>query len=68
MNMTIGEALSLALAAVVVTATAYEINRRRKKLREVYDVLDSETKHIAAQLEKMIERGQLEPYTGESWG
>jgi hypothetical protein len=66
-NVTIGEMLSLALAAVVVTATGYEINRRRKELREIYDVLDSRTKHVAAQLEDMIEQGHLQPYTGENW-
>jgi hypothetical protein len=67
-NVTIGEALTMFFAAVVITATGYEINRRRKELREIYDVLDSETRHVAAQLEGMIERGQLKPYTEESWG
>lgn len=61
------EAITLFLGALMVTAIGYEINRRRKELREVYDVLDHETKHIAHQLEDMIEKGKLRPYTEESW-
>jgi len=64
----ISEALTVLFAAVVITATGYEINRRRKELREIYDVLDHETKHVAAQLENLIEQGKLAPYGEESWG
>lgn len=64
----ISEAVTVLFAAMVVTATAYEINRRRKKLREIYDVLDGDTRHVAAQLEDLIAQGKLTPYTGETWG
>lgn len=59
----ISEAVTVFFAAVVITAVGFEINRRRKKLREVYDVLDKETRHIAADLEKMVLSGELTPYT-----
>lgn len=62
------EAITLFLGAVMIAAIGYEINRRQKNLREIYDVLDHETKHIAHQLEDMIQQGKLKPYTEESWG
>jgi len=58
----ISEAVGLFFAATMVAAVGFEITRRRKKLREVYDVLDSETKHIAIQLEQMVDSAALKPY------
>ena len=63
----VSEAVTLFFAAVLITTLGIEINRRKKFLREVYDVLDDETKHIAAELEGMVEKGALKPYTEESW-
>jgi hypothetical protein len=63
----VSEAVTLFFAAVLITTLGFEINRRKKNLRELYDVLDSETKHIAAELEQMIEQGKLKPYTEDSW-
>jgi len=62
------EAMTLFFGAVMVAALGYEINRRRKKLREIYDVLDKNTKHVAHQLEDMVKEGKLKPYVEESWG
>lgn len=63
----VSEAVTLFFAAILITGIGFEINRRRKKLREVYDVLDKETKHIAAELESLVEQGLLTPYTEDSW-
>ena len=63
----VSEAVTLFFAAMLVAGIGFEINRRRKKLREVYDVLDKETKHIAAELEQMVQQGVLIPYTEETW-
>lgn len=63
----VSEAVTLFFAAVLIGALGFEINRRRKKLRQVYDVLDKETKHIAAELEGMVQEGALMPYTEETW-
>ena len=63
----VSEAVTVLFAAAVIAAMGYEINRRRKKLREVYDVLDAETKHIAASLENMVSEGTLKPYAGDTW-
>jgi hypothetical protein len=42
----------------------YEIDRRQRKLREVFDVLDAEDAAITARLEDMVASGELQPYTG----
>lgn len=45
----------------------YEIERRRNKLRQVFNVFDREESEIAAMLEVMVESGQLKPHlAGES--
>jgi len=66
MENKIADVVGLLFAAAMAAAVGFEINRRRKKLREVYDVLDSETKHIALELEKMVQSGTLKPFTGDS--
>lgn len=63
----VSEAVTLVFGAVMMIAVGYEIKRRKKILREVYDVLDNETKHIAAELEEMISAGKLKPYSEETW-
>ncbi len=62
----VSEVVGVLFAAAMVAAVGFEISRRRKKLREVYDVLDSETKHIAVELEQMVRSGALKPFTGDS--
>ena len=63
----VSEALTLFFAAILVAGAGYEIKRRQQKLRAVYDVLDTDTKHIAAELEQMIQQGALRPYTEDTW-
>jgi len=58
----VSEVVGLFFAATMIAAVGFEITRRRKKLREVYDVLDFETKHIALELEQMIDSSALKPY------
>jgi hypothetical protein len=54
------------LPAVVGTCLAlflgYEINRRRNKLRKVFNTFDKQESKIADALERMVESGQLRPY------
>jgi hypothetical protein len=54
------------LPAVVGTCVAlflgYEINRRRHKLRKVFNTFDRQESKIADALEQMVESGQLRPY------
>ena len=54
------------LPAVVGTCLAlylgYEINRRRNKMRKVFNVFDKQESLIADALEHMVESGQLRAY------
>lgn len=61
------EAITLLFMSFLMAAAAHEIKRRQKKLRAIYDVLDTETKHIAVELEQMVAQGVLTPYTEDSW-
>ena len=54
--------LTTTLSAIVLTVMAIEIKRRRRKLRELYDVLDREHRHVVHELDNMVETGQLKPY------
>ena len=41
----------------------YEIDRRKRKLRDLFYVLDSEDADISAELMGMVDRGELQPYS-----
>jgi hypothetical protein len=60
------------LPAVVGTCIAlflgYEINRRRNKLRMVFNTFDKQESKIAEALERMVESGQLKPYVPNQAG
>jgi hypothetical protein len=54
------------LPAVVGTCLAlflgYEINRRRNKLRKVFNTFDKQESKIADALEEMVQSGELRAY------
>ena len=50
-------------ALLAVAWLGFEISRKRKRLRETYDVLDKDDRHICVALEQMVEDGQLKPWT-----
>jgi hypothetical protein len=52
------------MSALAVGYMFYEIDRRQRKLREVFDVLDAEDAAITGRLEDMVASGELQPYTG----
>ena len=47
--------------AIGVAYVAYEVDRRQKKLREIFYVLDGEDRAIFDQLEEMVRTGALTP-------
>jgi hypothetical protein len=51
----------LLVAALGLFYFGYEVERRRHKLRQVFNVFDREESEIAAALEMMVESGQLKP-------
>lgn len=58
----VSEVLTALFGFVLVGAIAFEIKRRRKHLRDLYDVLDQEDRHVVAALDRMVASGQLQPY------
>lgn len=61
-----GEEVSIStmiLAALGVLYFGYEVEQRRHKLRQVFNVFDRQESDIAVMLEEMVESGMLRPYT-----
>jgi len=58
-----GEIVSVVLGALAVAYLAYEIDRCKRKLRDLFYVLGSEEADISAELADMVESGELQPYT-----
>jgi hypothetical protein len=61
-----GEAVSVVLGALALAYLIYEIDRRKRKLRDLFHVLDREEADISADLLSMVERGELQPYSREA--
>ena len=59
-----GRVISLVLGAVAMAYLAYEMERRRRKLHDLWDVLDEEEAIMTAALEDMVTSGELQPYVG----
>ncbi|MFM2004840.1 MAG: hypothetical protein RLZZ09_495 [Pseudomonadota bacterium] len=58
----VAEVLSTVFGIVLVGAIAFEIRQRRKRLRELYNVLDAEDRQVVADLDQMVANGILQPY------
>jgi hypothetical protein len=56
------QALTAAFSIALVGALGFEVARRRRKLRELYNVLDAEDKDVVAELDQMVDSGRLQPY------
>ena len=54
--------LPLVVGAGLALYLGYEINRRRNKLRKVFNTFDKQESTIAQALELLVESGQLRPY------
>jgi hypothetical protein len=58
-----GEAVSVVLGALALAYLVYEIDRRKRKLRDLFHVLDGEEADISADLLSMVDSGELQPYS-----
>ena len=56
--------VTIFMGALALGYFVYEIDRRQRKLREVFDVLDADDAKITARLEDMVASGELQPYAG----
>jgi hypothetical protein len=61
----ISETLTSVFGIVLLAAIGYEIRRRRKRLRELYNVLDAEDRLMVADLDQLLLAGEIKPYTPE---
>ncbi len=57
--------LPFVIGALILGYFGLEINRRRKKLRAIFNVIDKRESPIAEVLEQMVEIGELKPF---AWG
>jgi hypothetical protein len=53
----------LLVGAFALVYFGYEVERRRHKLRQIFNVFDRQESEIATMLVEMVESGRLEPYT-----
>jgi hypothetical protein len=61
-----GEAISVVLGALALAYLVYEIDRRKRRLRDLFHVLGSEEADISGELLSMVEGGELQPYSREA--
>jgi hypothetical protein len=59
----LGEVVSVVLGALALGYLIYEIDRRKRKLSDLFYVLDSQDADISAELMGMVDRGELQPYS-----
>ena len=59
-----GDILTVLMSTLAVGYLVYEIDRRRRKLHDLWDVLDEEDALLTQRLEDMVESGELQPYAG----
>lgn len=59
----LGEVVSVVLGALALGYLIYEIDRRKRKLSDLFYVLDSEDADISGELMGMVDRGELQPYS-----
>jgi hypothetical protein len=61
---TSGDIVSIGLGALAVGYIVYEIDRRQRRLHEIWDILGAKDEDRTALLESMVASGELQPYTG----
>lgn len=54
--------LPLLVGALMLTCFGLEVDRRRKKLRSIFNVFDKQESKIAGALEAMVISGEITPY------
>jgi hypothetical protein len=59
-----GDIVAMFMSALAVGYVVYEIERRRRKMYDIWNVLDEEDALLTAELEDMVESGELQPFAG----
>ena len=58
--------LPLLIGTLVVCYFGLEVNRRRNKLRAIFNVFDREESEIATALESLVQSGDLKPFVPQA--
>ncbi len=61
----VSEVVTTVFGVVLIGAVAFEIRRRRKHLRDLYNVLDAEDKGVVADLDQLVASGALQPFAAD---
>ena len=56
-------AITLIFGIALVAAVGFEIQRKRNKLRELYNVLEADDAKVVAELDHLVDIGKLKPWT-----
>jgi hypothetical protein len=62
------EVVAAAAAAVAIIYVGYEINRRQKRLRDLFFLLGPDSTAMAEHLEELARRGVIKPYRATANG
>ena len=58
----VSEILTSDFGIILLAAVGDELKQRRRRLRELYNGLDAEDKHVVADLDEMVKHGLITPY------
>ena len=56
--------LAIFMGALALGYLVYEVDRRRRKSHDVFDVLDADDARLTERLEDIVASGELQPYAG----
>ncbi|MFN5746226.1 MAG: hypothetical protein ACK443_09100 [Methylococcaceae bacterium] len=56
------QAITGVFGVLLFAAIGFEVSQRRKKLRELYNLLDAQDRRVVAELDHMLASGQLQRY------
>jgi hypothetical protein len=59
----VGEVVSVVLGALALVYLIYEIDKRKRKLSDLFYVLGKDDENLSAELISMVDSGELQPYT-----
>jgi hypothetical protein len=59
----VGEVVSVVLGALALVYLIYEIDKRKRKLSDLFHVLGKDDENLSAELISMVDSGELQPYT-----
>jgi chorismate-pyruvate lyase len=62
------DVLAAAAGAVAVTYLGFELSRRQRKLRELFNVLDGADASLTRELSDLVDSGVLRPYSAVAAG